>query len=133
MCNATEVVTAFLMRKDRVLIVRRSRAVGSFPNRWSAISGHLEHAPLQQAYIEIEEETGLRSADVRLLAEGDPIEVEDAQGGRWRVHPFAFKVLSDAPIRLDWENIEYRWVRPAELKRVDAVPGLAEALDRVWP
>ena len=134
MPNATEVVTAFLFRQGNVLIVRRSRAVGTYAGRWSAISGYVEHSPLEQALIEIEEETGLRAEDVRLLVQATPIEMEDAHlQRRWRVYPFAFEVVTPKPIRLDWENVEYRWAPPAELRNFDTVPGLAEALDRVWP
>lgn len=134
MTKVGEVVTAFLFQEGKVLIVRRSRAVGTYPGRWSAISGYLEHAPLEQALIEIEEETGLRAIDVQLLAQGAPIDVEDASlQRRWRVYPFAFALIAAKPIRLDWENVEYRWVQPQELQGLGGVPGLAEALSRVWP
>ena len=58
--SRVSVVTAFLRHQDRVLLVRRSDRVGTYQGRWSAISGYLEDdAPLQQAYREIREETGL--------------------------------------------------------------------------
>ena len=43
-----EVVTAFLRRDDKLLLLRRSAAVGSYRGRWSAVSGYLED-PTPQA------------------------------------------------------------------------------------
>ena len=46
------------------------------------------------------------------------------------VHPFLF----DAPnrqVRLDWENVEHRWIRPEELDRFDTVPRLSEVVATV--
>ncbi len=46
------------------------------------------------------------------------------------VHPFLF----DAPsrrVRLDWENVEYRWIAPGELKGLDTVPRLDIVLERI--
>ena len=37
-----EVVTAFLRARGKILIVRRSRKVGTYQGRWSGISGYLE-------------------------------------------------------------------------------------------
>lgn len=125
----THVVTAFLRHDGRVLVVRRSGAVRTYQGRWSAISGYLEDAsPLEQALTEIEEETGLARGDVRLAAEGAPVEIADEEiGTRWIVHPFLFDIDDPQAVRLDWENLEARWVAPDELAALDTVPALAEA------
>lgn len=126
-----EVVTAFLRDRGEIMLVRRSSAVGTYRGRWSAISGYLESAPLEQALTEIREETGLGREDVRLLARGAPLEVDDAGlGVRWVVHPFLFGVADRAKIRLDWENLEMRWVEPEALAHYETVPALAEAYRR---
>jgi len=126
-----EVVTAFLRHQGRILLVRRSGAVGTYRGRWSAISGYLERAPLDQALTEIREETGLAPEQVHLVAKGRPVEFSDAQlGVRWRVHPFLFEVDEPGAVTLDWENLELRWVDPAELGDYPTVPALAEAYAR---
>lgn len=134
------VITCFVARRepdgaDRVLIVRRSRRVGSYQGRWSGVSGYLEEpTALQQAYRELGEETGLRAQDVELVREGEPLPVADPALGRcWVVHPFLFRLTGDAPITLDWENVESRWIPPQELSTYETVPGLVEALARVYP
>jgi 8-oxo-dGTP pyrophosphatase MutT (NUDIX family) len=127
------VVTAFLRHGNRVLLVRRSDRVGSYRGLWSAISGYLEEvAPLQQAFREIEEETGLRAAALRLLAAGEPLEVPAPELTTcWVVYPFLFEIQDPGAVRLDWENTELRWVTPTELRQMSTVPALADALGAV--
>lgn len=133
-----KVVTCFLLcptaEGDRILLLHRSQRVGTYRGRWAGISGYLEAQPLEQAHREIEEETGLRRENVRLLQEGKPLEVVDAQADtRWLVHPFLFQVLAPEKLRIDWEHVEVRWVEPQEIADYETVPALAEALARVYP
>ncbi len=138
------VVTCFLLRRgaqrgkegiDEVLLLRRSGRVGTYRGRWAGVSGYVEAGvgALEQAYREMEEEVGLGRDDVRPLAEGEPlIVVDEAIDRRWTVHPFLFEVLRPDSVRLDWEHTESRWVRPEEVPGLKTVPGLAEALARVY-
>jgi 8-oxo-dGTP pyrophosphatase MutT (NUDIX family) len=123
-----EVVTAFLQREGKILLVRRSGKVGSYQGRWSAISGYLEEpTPLAQARREIREETGLADEDVRLIGSGAPLEIPaPGLGCCWVVHPFLFEIESPDGIRLDWENTELRWIEPSALVEYETVPMLRE-------
>lgn len=138
-------MTCFLLRRGEggpsassgqaeVLLLRRSERVATYRGRWAGVSGYLEAGtPLEQAYREIEEEVGLERADVRLLAEGEPLVVPDeAIDRRWMVHPFLLEVLRPEHVRLDWEHTESRWVKPEEVAALQTVPSLAEALARVY-
>ncbi len=126
-----KVVTAFLEHDGKFLIVRRSQKVGTYQGRWSGISGYLEHEPLQQALIEIREETGIAEDDVELVKQAEPLEVLDRdQDRRWLVHPFLFHVKRPDTIRLDWENLELRWIMPADIDNYATVPALKETLVR---
>ncbi len=131
----THVVTCFLAnREGRVLILRRSAQVGTYRGRWGGVAGYLETTPVEQAYTELSEEVGLDRRDLELLREGEPLEVVDAElGRRWIVHPFLFRVRDTAKIRLDWEHTESRWIEPGEMRSYPTVPGLPEALERVYP
>jgi len=126
----TAVVTAFLQYAGRILLVQRSGRVGSYQGRWSAISGYLEDAtPLAQACREIREETGLPDEEVHLVAKGEPITIPAPELSRlWEVHPFLFEIDDPEHVRLDWENVEFRWVAPDEMKDYLTVPKLEEAL-----
>lgn len=127
--RGVSVVTAIVRHRGRILLVRRGPAVGTFPGRWSAISGHLEgrENPRSRAVREIREETGLRGS--RFRAAGPTVLVRD-DATIYAVHPFLF----DAPtrrVRLDWENVEHRWVQPNELVAFETVPRLSDVVATV--
>jgi ADP-ribose pyrophosphatase YjhB (NUDIX family) len=130
-----EVVTVFLAHADKVLVLKRSHKVGTYRGRWAGVSGYLEtEDPLDQAYTEIAEEVGLDREDVNLAGRGKPLEVIDKERNRaWRVYPFLFIVPEPGKIRLDWENLEMRWILPEEIDSLQTVPALKQALERVLP
>ncbi|HKS70981.1 MAG TPA: NUDIX pyrophosphatase [Ktedonobacterales bacterium] len=138
----TPVVTSFLLRRgpdgDRVLLLRRSGRVRTYQGAWAGVSGYLEPGvtPLEQAYTEIREETGIPRAAVRLLRAGEPLEFRDESLGQaWRVYPFLFALDEAAQIATDWETTEHSWAAPEELAAgtIATVPRLAEALALVYP
>jgi len=128
-----DVVTVFLTHRSKILVLKRSREVGTYKGHWAGVSGYLESEdPLKQAYSEMAEEVGLSEQDVTLVKAGKPLEiVDDAQDRAWRVHPFLFSVHEPYTIRLDWENIEMRWILPEEIDQLKTVPALKETLERV--
>ena len=126
------VVTCFLMKDDRILILKRSQKVGTFKGKWAGVSGFIETLPESQSLLEIYEETGLTTSDIALVKAGLPFEVEDTQNNiLWAIHPYLYKVTGQRPISIDWEHFEYKWIKPDELSGFDTVPGLQEALERV--
>ena len=132
--DATPVVTAFLCRRGKVLLLRRSDRVGTYPGRWAGVSGYLERPPLPQAWVELREEVGVPPEDASLRGIGVPLLVEDPQAERpWLVFTFLFRLRPGVGIVTDWESAAAEWVDPAEVGRREAVPGLAEGLARVWP
>lgn len=124
----SHVVTAFVERPDgRILLLRRSEAVGSFRGRWAGVSGFLEDpTPEGQAIRELREETGLDLGSTGPVATGPLVYARD--GPRiWTVHPFRFRI-DRGEVRLDWEHTEFEWVDPGEIARRPTVPHL----DRAW-
>ncbi len=127
------VVTCFLEHEGKILLLRRSARVSTYRRSWAGVSGYIETNDVDQAYAEIREETELYKNDVKLVRKGEPIEVIDRNLNRkWVVHPFLFHVKDPDKIKIDWEHTEMRWVKPGEVKRYHTVPGLKEALDRVY-
>jgi len=117
-----DVVTAFLEKDDSILLVKRSSEVKTYEGRWAGVSGYLEIGdPLEQAKIEIREETNLEG---KLLSKGKPVLARDGNKV-WKVHPFLFRVEEEP--ELDWENEKYEWVNPGEMKERKSVPKLWEA------
>ncbi|HEX2173714.1 MAG TPA: NUDIX domain-containing protein [Dehalococcoidia bacterium] len=134
--DSRSVVTCFLEAGGRILIVRRGWRVSTYRGRWSAISGGIDPGctPEDQAWLEVGEETSLIPPDVELVVAGEPFSFEDADlDRRWTVHPYRFAARRPEGVRLDWENVEARWIDPADLARVSTVPRLQEAWDRVAP
>jgi 8-oxo-dGTP diphosphatase len=136
----TPVVTCFVVRRDRgideLLLVRRSERVRTYRGRWAGVSGYIEPGvtPLEQAYVELREEARLAETDLALVRTGTPLPVHDAAAGlEWVVHPFLFLVMAPERIEIDWEAQEMRWVAPDEVPKLETVPGLVEALARVYP
>ncbi len=129
----TDVVTCFLRHRAEVLLVRRSRRVGSYRGRWGAVAGHVEtEDPLQDARREVEEETGLGDA-LTLARRGEAFAVDDRDTGRrWRVHPFLFDVARRDAV-LDWEAVEGVWVPPTAILERPCVPRLWTSYARVAP
>jgi predicted aconitase with swiveling domain/8-oxo-dGTP pyrophosphatase MutT (NUDIX family) len=127
--RATPVVTAILKNRGRILIVRRSNAVGTFRGRWSAISGYIEgrEDAKARAIREVREETGMKG--LKLRATGRLVLARD-EGTMYVVHPFLFEVPSRR-VRLDWENVEHRWIRPDEIERFETVPRLKDVVATV--
>lgn len=123
------VVTSFLQDPEgRILLLKRSEKVGTYRGRWAGVSGFLEAPePVEQAYTEIREETGIGREGLRLAA-GRRRPVYARDGARvFVVHPFRFRVR-DPSLRLDWEHTEARWIDPAEIGEYPTVP----KLDKVW-
>lgn len=123
------VVTSFLTHGGKVLILKRSNEVGSFPGRWAGVSGYVEgfEDPVERARSEVLEETGITSH--RLADEGEVVLARGREGNVvWAVHPFLFHV-DETEVTLDWENVEHRWILHEDLRDYETVPKLREALE----
>ncbi|KYK36101.1 MAG: NUDIX domain-containing protein [Theionarchaea archaeon] len=124
-----EVVTAILKRGEKILIVKRGNRVNTFIGKWSGISGRMERTPLESVLREIEEETGIPQEKVALIKEGNPI-CAKGENLEFKVYPFLFEV-EEENIKLNWENIEYRWITPEKIRKYKTVPKLREVIEEV--
>ena len=132
--HPTPVITAFLSTAGKIALFKRSNRVSTHRGTWAGVSGYVQRLPLNQAYVELDEETGLSRDDVELCGIGIPVIVEDDAAGRtWMVHPFLFSRSGHKRIAIDWEADSIDWVSPQELGERPTVPGLDRALASVWP
>lgn len=128
------VVTSFLTTEGKILLLRRSAKVGTHQGKWSGVSGYLEGSeePVQRAQTEIQEELGLTRDQIRLVRAGEVLRAFDESTETvWVIHPFLFEANSKS-LHLDWENSEYKWIDPIELRAYQTVPKLHETFDRVY-
>jgi len=127
------VVTCFLESDGEVLILRRSRQVGTYQGRWAGVSGYIETTADEQALVEIAEETSLSQEDLKLIKRGEPLSIEDEKlGVKWVVHPYLFRIKDRGKIKIDWEHKETRWIKPEAIGNYQTVPKLKETLARVY-
>jgi len=126
-----QVVTSFIQNKGKILLVKRSSRVGTYKGRWSAISGYLETTPVEQAYREIEEETGLIKTGLVLIKRGKPLILyDDLLKTQWKIYPFLFKATTRS-VSIDWENTEFKWLNPDAIDELPTVPSLKKAWHQV--
>ena len=129
--HSTRIVTVFLTQNNKYLILKRSEKVKTMRSLWAGISGIIEGTedPLYRAKREIWEETGIPENSITLVKSAPEIRIDSPQydNHEWQVFPFLFLVQNPA-ITLNWENIEYRWVDPEEIKQYQTVPSLDRVL-----
>ncbi|HET6517259.1 MAG TPA: NUDIX domain-containing protein [Nitrosopumilaceae archaeon] len=129
--RSTKIVTSFITSNEKFLLLKRSQKVKSMKGLWAGVSGIIEknEAPLQRAKIEIFEELGIKESQVKLLKNAEKMRVVSPQykNHEWEIFPFLFEV-NNPDIKLNWENSEYRWIMPDELKNYKTVPNLDRVL-----
>jgi len=128
----TNIVTSFIKNGDRILILKRSDKVKSMKCLWAGVSGIIEKndtSPLGRAKTEILEETGIDEEGIELLKANERIKIESAQykNHEWNIFPFLFKT-KNPEIKLNWENSEFKWIKPNEIKNYETVPELEKIL-----
>ena len=129
---STNIVTSFIKNDDKILILKRSDKVKSMKCLWAGVSGIIEKndtAPLDRAKIEIFEETGINEKEIELLKSIEQIKIESAQykNHEWNIFPFLFKA-KNPQIKLNWENSDFNWIEPNEIKNYETVPELEKIL-----
>lgn len=133
---ATDVVTCLLINENNeVLILKRSKKVRTYKGLWGGVAGYVEkdEQPLETAFKEIKEETGLNRDQVNLEKKVDSISFKDVDEGEeffWCVHSFVFRVEKKSKIQIDWEHSEYEWIPPSEIFDFDTVPRFKELVSK---
>ncbi len=129
--RSTRIVTSFIKFNDRILILKRSEKVRSMKGLWSGVSGIIENNenPIDRAKIEIFEEIGIREKEIRLLKKLEKMKISSQQykNHEWEIFPFLFET-KNRNIELNWENSEFKWILPKELKNYQTVPSLEKIL-----
>jgi 8-oxo-dGTP pyrophosphatase MutT (NUDIX family) len=129
---STNIVTSFIKNNDKVLILKRSDKVKSMKCLWAGVSGIIEKndtTPLARAKTEILEETGINEEEIELLKANERIKIEAAQykNHEWIIFPFLFST-KNSEIKLNWENSEFKWIEPNDIKNYETVPELEKIL-----
>lgn len=121
-----KVVTNIVRRKDKILLLQRSKEVGSYRGLWAGVSGFIEpdELPADAARRELAEEIGLQKAQMTKALAPQSFRDLDVI---WTVHAFLVDV-GRAKIELDWEHDHFEWARPEDLSGYHSVPGLQKVV-----
>ncbi|UVE50847.1 NUDIX domain-containing protein [Haloferax larsenii] len=126
------VATAFLRNRGRILLTRRSDAVGTYSGKWAGVSGYVEGDPNDaedDARRELEEEVGV--TDATLANTAQPMHITDGER-EWTVHAFMFDV-NHRDIAPNEELAAVEWVHAPVICERDTVPELWPTYRRVAP
>jgi len=126
-------VTSILRCYGKILILKRSDKVRYHQGLWEGVAGHVEKddAVDERAIMEIEEETGLKREQLRMIKRGEPFAVRDKNiGTEFLVHPYLFDVETNK-VTIDWEHTEYVWIVPQDIYDYQFVPDLDRTLRAV--
>jgi len=129
--RSTRIVTSFIKNSDQILILKRSEKVRSMKGLWSGVSGMIENNenPLDRAKIEIFEEIGMKEDEIKLVKKLEKMNISSSQykNHQWEIFPFLFETKKEI-IHLNWENSDFKWILPIELKNYETVPSLEKLL-----
>ena len=121
------VVTGIVKNKGKVLILKKSPKDWSYPSKWSFCSGYVKEFESAEDTVlrEIKEETDL---EAKIVKNGKLFQKDDKiKRKRWVIMPFLCKV-NTRNVKLDHENVDYRWINYKDIKKYPTVPGLEKDL-----
>ena len=129
--RSTRIVTSFIKFNNQILILKRSEKVRSMKGLWSGVSGIIENNenPINRAKIEIFEEVGIKEKEIKLVKKLEKMKIQSQQNKNheWEIFPFLFETKNEN-VELNWENSEFKWILPKELKNYQTVPSLEKIL-----
>ncbi|MEM5792986.1 MAG: NUDIX hydrolase [Candidatus Aenigmatarchaeota archaeon] len=123
-----ETVVSIIRHKNKILILKRHPKTKNYPNGWSFVCGRVERGekPLEAAYREIKEETGLDEKSLNLIKKAKVYMDEDKEIGiTWKINPFLFESKINK-IKLNKENTNYKWVTIQELLDYNLIHGMVQ-------
>jgi 8-oxo-dGTP diphosphatase len=120
-----KVASTFVEYKGKILILKRSRKVGSYRGRWGVVSGHIEEGETEEetSLKELKEEIGLDPNLIEKLIKSTTFELSDTKLGiRWEITPFRAILKTKPDIKIDWEHVKFLWINPSELSKFKTAP-----------
>ncbi len=129
------VVTAFLLYKDKILLLKRSDKVYTDKEKWDALTGYVDviRPFREEALEEMREETGIKDNVINSVTSGKPFRFFEKQYNRtWVVCPVLIKLSKKPKVTLNKENDAYKWVRKSEIHKYDIVAKLTKSLKNAF-
>jgi len=135
--DTAPVIVIFIKYKDKIILLKRSNKVRTYQGKWNTVAGYLDEIkPInEKIFEELREELKIKKSNISLIRMGTPYTFKDVKvevNKTWIVHPFLIELKNKPEIKLDWEHIEYKWIKPEELKNFDTPPNLNKSFDNLF-
>jgi len=126
------VVSIFVTYKDDILLLKRSDKVRTYQGKWNTVAGYLDEIkPIKEKVLEeLQEELKITESDIENIHFGEFYELHDPQINKtWFVQPVLVIVKEKPEIEIDWEHVEFKWIKKEEISNFDIVPGIEKSLE----
>ena len=129
--NPSLAVDAICLRSggSEVLLIKRGRT--PWKGKFAFPGGFVDYGEDPEIAVlrELLEETGIDEEEIELLKANERIKIEAAQykNHEWNIFPFLFKA-KNPKIKLNWENSDFDWIEPNQIKNYETVPELEKIL-----
>lgn len=133
LAKSAPVVVAFVSCLGKILLLRRSKKVSNYKGMWNGVAGFLdEKKPLpEKLEDELSEEIGLARNNIARIFFAKPYRFVDREINKtWYIFPAIVECAGPWAIRLDWENVGYKWVSPSQIPSIKGVPNFSESFQR---
>lgn len=127
------VINCVLKYKDKILAVQRSKELNFYPGYWNGVSGFLDdqRSLNEKVADELREELGIPKIKIKKIRPGEIFHQEELKYKKtWIVHPVLVEVTTDK-VKLNWEAENYKWIKPADAKKLRLLPGFDRVLKRI--
>jgi len=118
-------ISIIVQYKGEILIFKRSEELNAYPGLWNGVSGYLDEVqPIKgKVFEELLEETQISKDIIKLINFSEPFDFYDEHiPCKWVVYPIRVVLKQKLEIKLSWENSEYQWVIPKNIKNFKTVP-----------
>jgi 8-oxo-dGTP diphosphatase len=130
--DSAPTVNVFVAFRGRLLMAKRSAKLKNYPGKWSNITGFLDEVKSieEKAFEEMKEELGISVSNVSSVFTGNVLNFKDDKK-TWIIFPVLVLLKRKPKIKLDYENLEFKWIRPSEMSRLDTVPMLEKVYEKI--
>jgi len=131
------VIVIFIKYKDKIILLKRSNKVRTYQGKWNTVAGYLDEIrPInEKIFEELREELKIDKSDILSTRLGKSYTFKDTKveiNKTWIIYPALVELKNKPEIKLDWEHVEYQWIKPEELKNFDTPPNLNKSFDNLF-
>jgi 8-oxo-dGTP pyrophosphatase MutT (NUDIX family) len=129
------VITVFVEFEEKILLMKRSRKVGTYKGKWMAISGYYDSINSMEEKIleELTEETGITTTNIKSITYYNSYTIRDVHLRKeWIIYDAVIRLKQLPQISINWEHTEYVWINPKKSLSMDIVPTLSKSLIKVY-